>query len=266
MDDFADAPGFPMHEVAGEVIASKARHLSVGDKVAGWADDFNGLAEYVVTNGKAVVAYDPRLTPDVAVCLQPLACVLDAARRIPGLPSRDVVILGVGPIGLLFGHVLKSLGARSVLGVDRIAREDLAPDFGFDGTMQLATNSWLSTLDDADRPDIVVEAIGHQQSTFGHAVEALAPEGLLYYFGVPDDINYSVPVQTLLRKNLTVMAGITLRKPLALGLANEYLAENPSLPDRYITHRIHVSDATRAYSLAATPATGQAKIILDMTR
>jgi threonine dehydrogenase-like Zn-dependent dehydrogenase len=260
------SPGFPMHEVVGEVVASKSAAFDVGAKVVGWASRANAIAEYVVTAAVGLAHYDPRLAPGTAVMLQPLACVLDAAARIPSMKGRDVVVLGLGPIGLLFGHVARAMGARRVRGVDRVARHDLADHFGFVETIHAASDSWVATLDDTDRPEIVIEAIGHQQSTLGHAVGALAPEGLLYYFGIPDDANYSVPLQALLRKNLTFMTGITVRKQEALTRASEYLSRFPAVADRYVTDRFKPSEATRAYEIAASPSEGRVKVILEMDR
>ena len=47
----AEMDGFPVHEVVGEVIASRHRSHGVGDRVVGWASGFDGLMEYVVTDG-----------------------------------------------------------------------------------------------------------------------------------------------------------------------------------------------------------------------
>ena len=41
-------------------------------------------------------------------------------------------VLGLGPIGLLFCHVLKERGAARVFGVDRVDRSAIAPRFGVD--------------------------------------------------------------------------------------------------------------------------------------
>jgi threonine dehydrogenase-like Zn-dependent dehydrogenase len=261
----ANLPGFPMHEVVGEVVASKASALEIGTTVVGWASQDNALAEFVVTESLGLAPYDVKLQPSTAVLLQPLACVLEAAERMGSMADRDVVILGLGPIGLLFGHVAKAMGARSVRGVDRVSRADLGPVFGFDETIHAATDNWVANLGDRDRPEVVVEAIGHQQATLTHAIESLAPEGLLYYFGIPDEANYTVPFQTQLRKNLTLMTGITIRKQTALRHANEYLCRHPGLAEDYITDRFKVSEATAAYALAAAPSVGRAKIVLEMT-
>ncbi len=56
----------------------------------------------------------------------------------------------------------------------------------------------------------MIEAVGHQVATLGHAVEAAAPGGTVFYFGVPDDDCYPISMRTMLRNNLTLKAGVTL--------------------------------------------------------
>ena len=102
----AEKDGFPVHEVAGEVIASRHDRHRPGDRVVGWASGFDGLMERVVTDGNQVTAYDPTLSPAQAVGLQPLACVLYADRAIarpqwtsrrrdrPGLDRAAVLVCG----------------------------------------------------------------------------------------------------------------------------------------------------------------------------
>ncbi|PRC44639.1 alcohol dehydrogenase, partial [Mycobacterium sp. ITM-2017-0098] len=41
----AEKDGFPIHEIVGEVIASRHPAHSCGDRVVGWASGFDGLME-----------------------------------------------------------------------------------------------------------------------------------------------------------------------------------------------------------------------------
>ncbi|MUL50089.1 zinc-binding dehydrogenase [Mycobacterium sp. CBMA293] len=257
-------PGFPMHEVVGEVVATNDESLGVGELVVGWASGSNAIAEYAVTAAAGVAPFDKKLDPGGAVTLQPLACVLDAVPRIGSFEGRTVAVLGIGPIGLLFGHVAKTLGAERVVGVDRVDRVDLGAKFFFDETFHASSDAWVAGLTDDERPDIVIEAVGHQTSTLGHALEAVGQEGLVYYFGIPDDINYSFPLQSLLRKNLRLAAGITLHKKDALRRANEYVSRFPDLANDYVTSRYAPKDVERAFEAAVTPSLGRAKIVLEM--
>jgi threonine dehydrogenase-like Zn-dependent dehydrogenase len=57
---FPGPPGFPMHEVVGEVVASGSDDLRAGQQVVGWAGASDGLAELVVTAATDVVPYNSR--------------------------------------------------------------------------------------------------------------------------------------------------------------------------------------------------------------
>ena len=59
----AEKDGFPIHEVAGEVIASRHPDHRPGDRVVGWASGFDGLMERVISDGDGLAPYDPALTP-----------------------------------------------------------------------------------------------------------------------------------------------------------------------------------------------------------
>ncbi|MDZ4264144.1 MAG: alcohol dehydrogenase catalytic domain-containing protein, partial [Mycobacterium sp.] len=126
----AEMDGFPIHEVAGEVIASRHPDHRQGERVVGWASGFDGLMEQVVADGNGLAPYDPALSPEHAVGLQPLACVLYAVEQLPDLTGRHVAVLGQGSIGLLFSFVAKAAGAAHVTGVDPVDRDDVGPAFG----------------------------------------------------------------------------------------------------------------------------------------
>lgn len=255
-------PGFPLHEVVGEVLASRHRDHEPGQRVVGWDTGFAALAERTVTKGSDLAPYDPGLLPEQAVMLQPLACVLYAVAQVPRVKGARAAVLGQGPIGLLFSHVLKTTGAAWVIGVDRVDRSDVAASFGVDEAVAASTDRWSRHLGDSGRPQVVIEAIGHQVATLAHAIDAVAPRGLIYYFGVPDDRVYPVDLDGLFRKNLTLVSGITLERRRWLEAADAYLRRYPDLVRAYITDVLPVRRAQEAFELAVTPRRGQLKIAL----
>jgi threonine dehydrogenase-like Zn-dependent dehydrogenase len=122
-------PGFPLHEVVGEVVAGDDPDLPVGARVVGWADPMVGLAEFCESDAHQLVAVPAETTVSEALTVQPLACVLGTLRSLGDLTGLRVAVLGLGAFGLLFAHGAKTLGARSVVGVDR---SDVAARFGMD--------------------------------------------------------------------------------------------------------------------------------------
>lgn len=257
-------PGFPMHEVAGRVLASRHPEVRVGEDVVGWADRFDGLAELAVCDGAGLFAHDRRLPAATAVLLQPLACVIYALEQVRPVAGRRVAVIGQGPIGLLFSQLAKSAGAASVVGVDRLDRSSLAADFGVDEMVHASSDRWAASLPPTGRPDLVVEAVGHQTATLAHAVEAVGFGGEVFCFGVPDELVYPLPMRSLMRKNLTLRSGVTLERRRVLAAADRYLGERPGLADRYLTHRFPFAEAQAAYARAAFPTGEQGKVVVTM--
>jgi L-iditol 2-dehydrogenase len=258
----AEKDGYPIHEVVGEVIASRHSQHRPGDRVVGWASGFDGLMERVVTDGNQVAAYDPALSPGHAVGLQPLACVLYVIEQLPDLNGLHVGVIGQGSIGLLFSYATKAAGARRVTGVDPIDRAEIATKFGVDTYARATSDRWVGQLAREDRPDVVIEAVGHQVATLGHAIEAAAPGGTVFYFGVPDDDSYPISMRTMLRHNLTLKSGVALDRPRMLEVANKFAAEHPGLLAKYLTHTFGIDDVQAAFELAARPVAGRGKIAI----
>ncbi len=243
-------PGFPLHEVVGE--------LEDGTRVVGWAVGHRGLAEFFVAGDDQVIAVDSDLGDVQATVIQPLCTVLHAVDRLGDVAGRRAAVIGLGSIGLLFAHVLSARGAI-VTGVDRVDRRRLGDAFGLRGVL------WDdATALERDAYDLVIEAVGHQTHTLAAAVEALAHGGVLYAFGVPDDTHYAIPFTRFFRKNGTLLGGVTVERSAALTAARAYLLEHRALLDDYITDVLPVTRAQEAFELAIAPTAGRVKIALSV--
>ncbi|KUI28240.1 alcohol dehydrogenase [Mycobacterium sp. IS-1496] len=258
----AEMNGFPIHEVVGEVTGSRHPAHHRGDLVVGWASGFDGLMEFVVADGDGLAAYDPALPPHHAVALQPLACVLYAVEQLPDLRGRHVAVIGQGSIGLLFSYLAKARGAERVTGVDPVDRAAVGPAFGVDTVVRATSDRWVGHLDAADRPDVVIEAVGHQVATLNHAIEAVAFGGTVFYFGVADDDAYPISMRMMLRNNLTLKSGVTLERRRMLTAAGDFVREHPDLLPTYVTHTFGVDDVQAAFELACRPTPDRVKIAI----
>jgi L-iditol 2-dehydrogenase len=256
--------GTPLHEIVGEVLASEDGEIRPGAVVVGWASSSNGLSEYVVTKGEGLFEFDRQFSPDVAVMLQPLACVIAASRRVPAVKGSHAAVIGQGPIGVLFSHVLKTSGARTVTAVDRVDRSDVAEAFRIDNFVHSTADRWSASLtEESERPNVIFETVGHQVSTMRDAVNALAMEGHIFYFGIPDDAIYPFPMVQFLRKNASLTSGLTRNRRAALSSANDYLKEHPELVAAYVTDQFKVENIQGAFDLAVRPAIGRLKVVIN---
>jgi L-iditol 2-dehydrogenase len=260
----AALPGFSLHEIAGEVIASADDDLRPGDRVVGWADGSDALARDAVTSASSVVRHQPGLSAVEAVVLQPLACVLSTLERVGDLRGAHVAVVGLGPIGLLFCHAAAAAGAAKVTGVDPVDRAAVAPTYGIGELMTLTSDRWVRSLGETDRPDVVVEVVGHQVGTAVDAIEAVAPGGRVFLFGVPDDVVYPLPFYTAFRKGLHLMTGAVPDRRRALEQSDTYARAHPEVLGALVSDTFAVGDAQRAYERAELTAPDRLKVVLDL--
>ncbi len=258
----AEMNGFPVHEIAGEVLASRHPDHRTGDNVVGWASGFDGLMGRVIADGDGLVSYDPSLTPQHAIGLQPLACVLYAVEQLPDLTGLRVAVIGQGSIGLLFSYVAKAFGAGHVTGVDPVDRASIGPTFGVDTVVHATSDRWIRRLAPEDKADVVIEAVGHQVATLGHAIEAAAFGGTVFYFGVTDDDIYPISIRTMLRNNLTLKSGVTLDRRRVLANADAFARSHPDLLTNYLTHTFGIDEVQSAFEVACRPTPGRVKIAI----
>jgi len=249
--DHTGEPGFPLHEVVG--IAADD-----GTRVVGWAAGHRGLAEEFVVDADNVIAVDADLTDAEATVIQPLATVLYAANRLGDVRGARAVVIGLGSIGLLFAHVLAARGAH-VTGIDRVDRREHANVFGLSDVLWADADALPR-----DGFDVVVEAVGHQTGTLSAAVEAVAPDGTILAFGVPDDQQYAFPFTRFFRKNATLVGGVAKERTPSLTAAREYLLGARELLPAYITDVVPVTRAQEAFEHAIAPTAARRKLVVSV--
>ncbi|ASR36341.1 hypothetical protein BAY61_16505 [Prauserella marina] len=256
-------PGFPLHEIVGTVHDPGDTGLLPGSTVVGWASRSDGLAELVATDVTGLATLPPGVNADeTTVLAQPLACVRYAVDQLGPVRGRSAAVLGLGPIGLLFAWVLRERGASHVCGVDPVDRTRLATTFGLDDVVVSGSAAWAAGLG-GHRPDVVIEAVGHQKQTLTDAITAVADHGSVYCFGIPLTRPYPIDVTAVVRRNLRVLGGITHDRAYWLGRALADLTGNPALGRDLVTHVLPAADPQRAFTTARDPKPGQLKIVLD---
>jgi L-iditol 2-dehydrogenase len=253
----------PVHEVVGEVIRAPGAEFGQGQRVVGTLGRHAGLAETVVASASQLIAVPDELSDVEAVTIQSLATVLRAVEKFPDLTGVRGAVLGAGPIGLAFCHVLKRRGIAHTSAVDPVERSAVARAFGADEFFCMSSGDWLKALEAESRPQVVVEAVGHQTTTIRDAVTGVAEHGFIFGFGEPDEADYSIPYEQLYLKDATLASGRTIGEwPVVLAAAAEYLVCHRADFDKYISHVVPVRDAQLAYSLYEQPQAGRIKVVI----
>ena len=145
------------------------------------------FAEYV-----AIPADYIRVLPndmDVAsgTMIEPISCVIRAARAADLRFGKSVAVVGVGAVGLLHLQMARICGSAPVIAVDVVEeRLAIAKTFGADHTI-MDNDNLLEELRDCTEgrgPDILIESTGRVES-YEKAFQLVRPGGRIMAFGMP---------------------------------------------------------------------------------
>ena len=143
-----------------------------------------GFAEYTLAPASAVLPISPDLPLEEAVFIEPLSCVYAGTSRINIQPGETAIVLGAGPIGLIFVKIFKASGAGRII-VSDVAplRLEYARRAGADDLI----NPQEQDLEEFVKAEteigaqVVVDAVG---SLATQATHVAAKKGRICLFGV----------------------------------------------------------------------------------
>ena len=117
--DFPNPVGWSGHENIGTIVESRCDDWEEGALVLALPEGPYGFAEYIVSRPPAIARL-PQDTTDPAayIIAQPLATVLRALKRTGGVINQSCAVIGQGPMGLIFTHILRLMGASTVIATD----------------------------------------------------------------------------------------------------------------------------------------------------
>ena len=197
------------------------------------------MTSYAVAPSHALFKIAPSVPAHIAALAEPLGCVTSAADKLKVQPGDNAVVLGAGPIGLLFLSLLKAAGAAKVI-VSEVSeyRRAAALDCG----AALVVDPKREDLTEVVRREmpggayVVVEAVG---PLLAQAIEIAHSSGRVLQFGHDELARPAIPVAELLRKELTVYGGF-------IGKFSFHklprLLESGVLPlERIVSHRLPLS-------------------------
>ncbi|HOX40485.1 MAG TPA: zinc-dependent alcohol dehydrogenase family protein [Candidatus Brocadiia bacterium] len=186
-----------------------------------------GFAEYNVAPAQQLFPIPMEMPPEDAVFCEPLACVVNGCRRAALQTGERAVVLGAGPIGLLFTQMLKASGAGKVI-VAEISpfRSKLAKKSGADIVVNPQKDDVAAIVKEetGGGPEVVVDAVG---SLMPQAIDLVARGGRVLLFGQNSNAKPPITQNLITRKEIAVLGSYIARhtfpqavKILAGGLLN----------------------------------------------
>ena len=183
-------------------------------------------AESIAVPARLVQKNLLRLRPETdfrdAALVEPLACVVQGVEDTNLRAGRHVLILGAGPIGLMFAALVKTLGCDVTVAGRRAARLEAAQRLGADQTIDIGDGRGLVTkIREATRThfDAVIEAVGHPD-VWEAAVHLVRKGGAVNFFGgCPSGTSVTLDTTLIHYSNLTLLASFhhtprTIRRAL----------------------------------------------------
>ena len=265
--DYPLSPGMTIHECIGVVVESKSDRFKEGDAVLALPGRIGGLAEYFVSHEAVTIPLVEFERKDCILMSQPLGTVIWACSKFGNLLNQDVVVMGQGPMGLLFTHLLSNLGAKTVVTTDLV-------DFRLEVSKQMqATHTINSTevdtvaaverITDGRMADVVIEVVGHQTETINQCMDLVKRDGTILAFGVPDDPTYPFGFGNFFRKNIRFIGSVGPDAQNNFPLAMDMIAQGRMDVSPIITHRLPFTEVQRGFELSLHKKDEAIKIVLE---
>ncbi|MFW9934138.1 MAG: L-threonine 3-dehydrogenase [Candidatus Thorarchaeota archaeon] len=278
------------HEMSGKVIkvGEKVHHITVGDMVSAETHivdqtclqcltgrehvcqnmtilgvDRDGVfAEYVSIPAHNAWKNDPELDPIVGAIQEPLGNAVQTLLPINNaedIAGRNVVVVGMGPIGLMAVAVAKELGADKVFataGGRNITRMKLAKTMGADEVFSAreqgreAIVKAIHDATDGNGADVAVEMSGHPDGLVT-AFETLTPGGRVSLLGV-FPTPFEVDINRLMIFKAATIYGISGRLMYRTWFQVRGLLRRPQLRKKIsqvVTHRLPIKDLEQGFDL-----------------
>lgn len=218
------------------------------------------FAPYVVAPQTALYKISPALPRDDAAFFEPLSCVVGSVVRAPVQAGDNVVIIGAGPMGLLFAQTYRTLGAGKVIVADISPyRLNFAREIGVDQVFNPQEVDLPQAVLAATGlgADVVVDAVGNQVNT---AVRLARRGGNVILFGLRPHDNPPLNQYTITRYDLTIHGTFVGLNPFEQTV--QLLESRRLLPSNLITHRVPLAELGRGVELMRS---GQGmKVIVEM--
>ena len=165
--------------------------------------------------------------------------MVNAVNKLKVQPGDTILVLGAGPIGLLFTSLLKASGASKII-VSEISayRREAARDCGATIVAD-PNNKDLAEVTERETiggPNLVVEAVG---PLLPQAIELVCTRGTVLQFGHDESVKPGVPVGVMLKKEVQILGGFIGR--FSFGRTAKIM-EYGHLPlERIVSHRLPLS-------------------------
>ncbi len=219
-----------------------------------------GLAPQVAVTSRACHRISHSVPAHLAALAEPLSCVVNGTRLAATHPGETVVVVGAGPIGLLFCAVLDLAGATVVAVEPSPLRRSLALTMGAVAALDPETeevHGRVLDLTGGFGADVTIDATGTEMGT---CLDLVRKGGRVVLFGIDTHARTYVSQARITRDELQVLGAYVGRNvfPGAIRLLEQGRLDLEPV----VTHRVRLEQLPAA--LERLRAGKAAKVVVEL--
>jgi L-iditol 2-dehydrogenase len=187
-----------------------------------------------------------RLKPETAFCdaalVEPLACVVQGIEDTQLRSGQRVLVIGAGPIGLMFVALARHLGCHVTVAGRGKQRLETARRLGAELVVNVGEQSGLpAAIPPGSIFDVVIEAVGKPE-TWEAAVRLVRKGGTVNFFGgCPSGTAVSLDTALIHYSNLTLLASFH-HTPRTVRRALEFIEAGVVRADDFVDGECSLSE------------------------
>ncbi len=262
------------HEYVGKVVevGSAVTHLKLGDRVVvnpnifcGYCvycqnhmpnvceniiaigiDSDGAFAKYSKVPARQLHKISQSVPAEVAVFAEPLACVVNGTQKVRIQPGETAVVLGAGPIGLLFAQMFKASGAKVIVSEPSEFRRKYVELSGADVVVDPSKEDLKEVVlrETGLGADVVVDAVGR---LLGTAIDLARKGGKVLLFGVDAAAQQTIQQCNITFKSLEVYG--TWLANATFPPAVKILESGVLKLEELVTHKMPLTDIHKGIEL-----------------
>ena len=190
-----------------------------------------------------------------------LATAWFGARNADIKPGSSVAVIGLGPIGLMAVDSAFVMGAHVVYAIDPIPERRAMAEAS--GAIALHPDEALERIKQDTRGtkvDCAVEVVG-SDATVDFALRLVRRRGTVSVIGVQQSRRFAFPLERAFAAGLTFRVG-TCSVPEELPALFPLVQSGRLRPEKYVSHRMPLSEGAEAYRLFEAREAGALKMVL----
>ena len=227
----------------------------------GWQRD-GGMAEYMIAEEKDLILLPDSLTyADGAQVACGFGTVYEGLEKIGISGNHDVLITGLGPVGLAAGALCRKLGANRIIGIDiNKERMELALRLGLCDQVLASGDENVKQVLELTNGQGVERAVDCSANAEARAtaIRATRKWGKMVMIGEGGTVSFN-PSPDIIHDQKTIYGSWVTSTWLMEELVERLVRWNLH-PETIITHRFPLEQAPEAYALMATGRCGKVAV------